>query len=672
MVDMGAVAGGPPGSGRKASGESSAARAVVEGSYSLLNDQPVENVEGDLLGMTAIAESMASVILASMGSAPFVLAVDAGWGMGKSTLLRQIEHQLCNRRGIVRLRFNAWTAEGDDALEGLIKAVLGELDPNTLRRWVRRLGRQRSIVGFARLTLALVGRFFGVARLVDELWEQMAADAKTRNELRDWIHDMLAEWIQHDGKLDSGRALVVFIDDLDRCSDEVIVKVCEAVKLYLDAPGLIFIMACDQSVLARGVSVAARGQASEGRAYLEKVVQVAYRMPPAEEHQVTALIHAYAAESGTVELIDDTVTKILTEGTVRNPRRIKRIINSFVIEYRLDPVWRQPPLGSAQLVTAILLQHLYAPFYDVLVNEESAINPIEEFLDYVQIRERVSDPPANTDDHWWEIVHRSFKVHHIQPPEDGEKLTSQLELLERQLPEGFSGLARNNAFIDLLRRVEQAHAVQALRAQLVRRPLATTSIDDRDSAAKVRRPFVRSRWSVKTGADVGAQKLVRQPPTKTTIAKLSALPVPAVLAQEGRSSDAEETVWQLDATLIAYKLQANGEYQLNIADSQGNTMIAKIPDPATLAPGSFFAKEIASVWQTFESHFGIQAAADPTSKPASATGFIRVAEPVTLQGLGFFNFPHGQTGAAPNVFELHPVISIAFRGQALAAASARA
>ena len=79
---------------------------------------------------------------------------------------------------------------------------------------------------------------------------------KSRNELRDLIHDMLSAWVSSKGAPNLSRALVVFIDDLDRCSNKVIVKVCEAVKLYLDAPGLIFVIACDQSVLARGTDAA--------------------------------------------------------------------------------------------------------------------------------------------------------------------------------------------------------------------------------------------------------------------------------------------------------------------------------------------------------------------------------------------------------------------------------
>jgi predicted KAP-like P-loop ATPase len=107
--------------------------------YFLLNDQPVARLDDDLLGMADIAAGIVSVIVASMRSSPFVLAIDAGWGMGKSTLLRQIEDCLPEKPRIVKLRFNAWTAEGENALEGLIKAVLGELDRNVLRRWARRL-----------------------------------------------------------------------------------------------------------------------------------------------------------------------------------------------------------------------------------------------------------------------------------------------------------------------------------------------------------------------------------------------------------------------------------------------------------------------------------------------------------------------------------------------------
>jgi CheY-like chemotaxis protein len=448
--------------------------------YVLLNDQPAGQLDEDLLGMKYIAKDLASVLVASIDASPFVLAVDAGWGMGKSTLLRQIENQLPDRPGIVKLHFNAWTSEEDNALEGLIKAVLAKLDPNLLRRTVRRLVQDRRVTTLTWLSFGVVARFFGVARLVDELWRRMTVNAKSRNELRDVIYEMLTSWVSSAVELGTSRALMVFIDDLDRCSDDVVVKICEAVKLYLDAPGLIFVMACDQSVLARGVSGSARGGPGEGRAYLEKIVQVAYRLPPPGDTEIKALIHEYARESGTKDLVDESVENILASGTARNPRRIKRIINSFVLEYSLDPAWEQ--LGSQQLVRVILLQHLYAAFYELLVSEDSGEDPVGEFLDYAELRDGVGDPPDDSEDPWWVMVRRTFKAHRLPVPETSsisrEKLAGEVADLERKLPEAFPELARNQAFVALVRGIGDVSVRQALRAQLIRRPLATASSND--------------------------------------------------------------------------------------------------------------------------------------------------------------------------------------------------
>jgi hypothetical protein len=152
------------------------------------------------------------------------------------------------------------------------------------------------------------------------------------------------------------------------------------------------------------------------------------------------------------------------------------------------------------------------------------------------------------------------------------------------------------------------------------------------------------------------------------------LAVPAVLPQDARTPGAEETVWELDATLTGYKHESDGDYHLVIADGQGHTMIAEIPDPAALAGGSFFVEQITAARQAFDNQFGRQvtAATQPAAAPQFAAAavvpaLIPASESVTVRGLGFFDFAHGQDGVAPNAIELHPVISIEFHGPATAA-----
>lgn len=466
--------------------------------YTLLNDQPVRSRREDLLATGDIAQGIASLLIASRASSPFVLAVDAGWGMGKSTLLRQIESYLPNDDEIVRAHFNAWTAEGNNALEGLIKTVLGELDPNTVRRWVRRLARQRKLILAARIGFSLAARFFGLARLIDELWIRLGGDAKSRNEMRDLIHGMLSDWISSGVGAVSGRALLVFIDDLDRCPDDVIVKVCEAVKLYLDVPGLIFVVACDQSALARGVSSSARGGAGEGRMYLEKIVQVVYRLPPPEEAQAKKLIAGYAQQSGTAELIDENVAILLAEGSGRNPRKIKRIINSFVLEHRLNRAWQELPSGSAQLVRAVLLQHLYPSFYEWLVREDTGDDPIGIFLDYAEVHEGIAEPPADRpDDPWWAAMRRVFRACRLAPRFPNESAEKEIGRLERELPENFPILVRDSSFVALLKGIGDNKSRRLLRAQLIRRPLMTARVTG-DSA-----PFILDQMHERGSEDSG-------------------------------------------------------------------------------------------------------------------------------------------------------------------------
>jgi hypothetical protein len=52
-----------------------------------------------------------------------------------------------------------------------------------------------------------------------------------------------------------GKPLVVIIDDLDRCLPEKAIQVIEAVKLFLDVPGCIFLIAVDREIIEKAVGV---------------------------------------------------------------------------------------------------------------------------------------------------------------------------------------------------------------------------------------------------------------------------------------------------------------------------------------------------------------------------------------------------------------------------------
>jgi hypothetical protein len=161
------------------------------------------------------------------------------------------------------------------------------------------------------------------------------------------------------------------------------------------------------------------------------------------------------------------------------------------------------------------------------------------------------------------------------------------------------------------------------------------------------------RWAAKTGTDPGAAQVDLANPKVATIADLINLTPPRPVPKDNsRVAPTETTVFVVNATLTDYKFETgptgDSDYHLVLADDQGHTMVAEIPSPNCVGVGSPFAAQIASARATFDSHL--------TAGPSFQTANV----PVQVTGVGFFDFAHGQKGAAKNVIELHPILDILF------------
>jgi uncharacterized protein (TIGR03437 family) len=156
------------------------------------------------------------------------------------------------------------------------------------------------------------------------------------------------------------------------------------------------------------------------------------------------------------------------------------------------------------------------------------------------------------------------------------------------------------------------------------------------------------RWSVKTGTDADVKLVDLNDVSPTTIATLTALAAPATKPENNRVQPTETTVFLLNATLTQYTREDDSDYHLDLQDAAGKTMIAEIPLPSCIGPGSPFLNSITTARSKFDSRF------------TATTSFNTANIPVQIKGVGFFDFLHGQTGVAPNGIEIHPVLDITF------------
>ncbi len=426
--------------------------------FLLLNDLPVDGRTTDFLGTCDAAARLAELVSYSRGQTPFVLAIDGRWGTGKSSLMRQLAEELKGKGNIEVVDFNAWTASGVDALTGLIKMVLGKLDKRLVRRTFRQLSSNGLLTGTVRLGLTVLAGIFRADRAVDQLWERMSVDARAREDARKLLSAAVKTWSDQGAGVPR-RTIAVFVDDLDRCNEQTVVAICEVIKLYLDLPGMVFVLGCDLTVLSRLPVLNAQSPAHV-RDYLEKIVQVSYQIPVPSGPQVEAMIAGYAAASKTDSLLTPATSSLIGRQSAGNPRRVKRLLNSFVAEYQLDPGWAR--LGSEGLMNAVILQHFYPDLYQQIIRDEG--DTVERFIAYRAARDwmlRVGEEP---EEQWLERLLGRF----------GYTKGTSIEVLDSRVPEAWRLLAGNDDCLALLCEFGDGAQRIHLQQRLRRRPLTTT------------------------------------------------------------------------------------------------------------------------------------------------------------------------------------------------------
>lgn len=158
------------------------------------------------------------------------------------------------------------------------------------------------------------------------------------------------------------------------------------------------------------------------------------------------------------------------------------------------------------------------------------------------------------------------------------------------------------------------------------------------------------RWSVKTGTDPDAPSVSLSTYISTTIYNMLQSVHPATLPANNRIAPREFNQYQISGTLTKYKRETDSDYHLVVQDGAGRTMIVEIPSINCVGSGSPFASGIRNARAQFD------------AKLTATTSFKTVSAPVSIRGVGFWDFLHGQTGVAPNGIEIHPVLNISFTG----------
>ena len=148
--------------------------------------------------------------------------------------------------------------------------------------------------------------------------------------------------------------VVFFLDDLDRCLPKTMLRVLEALKLYLNVEDCVYFLGLDHTVVKKGIEKEYAELAIEDRDYLDKIVQIPFLIPP---------IHADRAREFIEGLLPEEAkqwAEKLVPFVGSNPRQVKRFTNNLALNLLLASELfedEEHDLDVNVVVVLLLIQH---------------------------------------------------------------------------------------------------------------------------------------------------------------------------------------------------------------------------------------------------------------------------------------------------------------------------
>ena len=366
---------------------------------------------------------------------PATIGVYGDWGSGKSSLIKLAINDFEDNKNIVCLNFNAWLFESyEDAKASLLGSILDKIceekklsekakdivqglyksvDKLKLFKKSFLFGMDITTTGglFSALSILLTD-FAKVdhTKMKDKINENIK-DEMNENTIRNDIKEFRKKFddLLEETKIDK---LIIFIDELDRCSPDTILSTLEAIRLFLFTGNTVFIIGADERQIAYAVKnkfKEIKGQEIDiGKEYLEKLIQYPIRIPrlnskEMEFYMICLLLQKKLDTEKFAELIDylneqkrekfldfdvdyellinfdkdianntrdeiniaKQLSPILSAGLNGNPRQCKRFLNSLSMREKMAS-YRNVELDRKILAKIMLLEYFKPVLFETI------------------------------------------------------------------------------------------------------------------------------------------------------------------------------------------------------------------------------------------------------------------------------------------------------------------
>jgi hypothetical protein len=349
----------------------------------LLRIQSDEPVAIDALDREKFAFALAKVV--ETCDTPLVIGLYGTWGIGKTSLMRQIEAALHESLHVRTVWFDPWQHQFDeDPAVALLHTMVSQLGLGDEGKKI--LTVIAAALGSVLLKATTTLNADDLQRLGERYEEERFQVREKQVRLREYFGAL----IEHASE--NGKHRLVFIDDLDRCVPELVLKVLEALKLYLSLPNCVFVLGVDRSALECSIRHRYKDQEIREADYLDKIVQLPFTIPPIVRESMKRFV-------GTLlEGPLATATDLLVAGLGDNPRQVKRFVNTLLLNHELAAGSFGEGYDARMLAAVLVIQYRRPDLFKaatsdpgILVSLARGGEQAEPYADFIKNDPRLQD-----------------------------------------------------------------------------------------------------------------------------------------------------------------------------------------------------------------------------------------------------------------------------------------
>jgi formylglycine-generating enzyme required for sulfatase activity/Cdc6-like AAA superfamily ATPase len=193
--------------------------------------------------------------------------------------------------------------------------------------------------------------------------------------LQQHFEKMINALVGKDGRL------VVFIDDLDRCTPDKVPEVLEAIKLFSTTKRCVYVLGLDYDIVRQGIELKYGFKTkADAEEYLEKIVQIPFHMPPLDVGKIKEFVRVNYPN---LPQRGSTASEVFSEGLDPNPRKVKRALNIYrtlleLAKERWDNWEIDRQIDPELLAKMVVIQNRFRNLYEELIERSDLLIELEK------------------------------------------------------------------------------------------------------------------------------------------------------------------------------------------------------------------------------------------------------------------------------------------------------